>query len=390
MDKLSFTTKFYADDNNIIYLRITVNRKKAEISTKRTINPKKWDANSQKAKGDPELNSYLLHIQNEVTKIHSKLISDGKEVTAKLIKDIYLGKDEKSVTLISYLNDHIREIAQLTTQYKPTTIKRYETIQRHLEEFLAIIHKEDIKLNNVDLKIISQFDHFLKTKKKISTNTAAKYLTLLKGVFLKALRHETITRNPFANFVFKTTEVTKEFLTKDELEKIETLKLENTSINNVRDTFLLSAFTGLRFSDAYQLKISDLKKENDGQYWITIKKVIKTGKPLRIPVLQKALNVIEKHKKYAEVTGRLMPIISNQKTNAYLKILADMAGIEKKLTHHCARHTFATTVTLSNKVPIEVVSNLLGHSNLKSTQIYAKITDQYLKSMTHSLNKKLK
>ena len=138
------------------------------------------------------------------------------------------------------------------------------------------------------------------------------------------------------------------------------------------------------------MKISDLKKENDGQYWITIKKVIKTGKPLRIPVLQKALNVIEKHKKYAEVTGRLMPIISNQKTNAYLKILADMAGIEKKLTHHCARHTFATTVTLSNKVPIEVVSNLLGHSNLKSTQIYAKITDQYLKSMTHSLNKKLK
>lgn len=390
MDKLSFTTKFFADTNSMIYLRITVNRKKAEISTKRTINPKKWDAKSEKVKGDPELNSYLLHIQNEVTRIHSKLINDGKEVTAKIIKDMYLGRDEKSVSLISYLNDHIREISQLTTQYKLTTIKRYETIQRHLEEFLTSINHEDIKLNNVDLKLISQFDHFLKTKKKISTNTAAKYLTLLKGVFLKALRQETIDRNPFASFVFKTTEVTKEFLTQDELDKLESKKIDNASLNNVRDTFLFSAYTGLRFSDAYDLKASDLKKEKDGQYWITIKKVIKTGKPLRIPVLNKALKIIDKHKKYAEVTGRLLPIISNQKTNAYLKILADFVDIDKKLTHHCARHTFATTVTLSNKVPIEVVSNLLGHSNLKSTQIYAKITDQYLKTMTNSLNKKLK
>ncbi len=390
MDKLSFTTKFFADDNNIIYLRITVNRKKAEISTKRTIIPKKWDPKSQKAKGDPELNSYLLHIQNEVTRIHSKLINDDKEVTAKLIKDIYLGRDEKSVSLISYLEDHIREIAQLTTQYKPTTIKRYETIQRHLEEFLATVNNENVKLNNVDLKLLSHFDHFLKTKKKISTNTAAKYLTLLKGVFLKALRQETITKNPFANFVFKTTEVTKEFLTQDELTKLESKKIDNDSVNKVRDTFLFSAYTGLRFSDAYDLKASDVKKERDGQYWLTIKKIIKTGKPLRVPLLNKALKIIDKHKKYAEITGRLLPIISNQKTNAYLKILADFVGIDKKLTHHCARHTFATTVTLSNKVPLEVVSNLLGHSNLKSTQIYAKITDQYLKTMTNSLNKKLK
>lgn len=390
MEKLSFTTKFFTDANNIIYLRITVNRKKAEISTKRKVNPKKWDAKSQKAKGEPELNSYLLHLESDVTRIHSKLINDGKEVTAKTIKDIYLGKDEKSISLISYLNDHIKEIAQLTSQYKPTTIKRYETIQRHLEEFLGINSNESIKLNNVDLKLIEQFNHFLKTKKGISINTAAKYLTLLKGVFLKALRQDTISKNPFVNFTFKTIEVTKEFLTQDELNKLETAKIDNTSLDKVRDTFLFSAYTGLRFSDAYELKASDVKKENDGQYWITIKKIIKTGKPLRIPLLNKALKIVEKHKKFAEVTGRLLPIISNQKTNTYLKILADLVGIDKKLTHHCARHTFATTVTLSNNVPIEVVSNLLGHSNLKSTQIYAKITDQYLKSMTNSLNKKLK
>ena len=390
MEKLSFTTKFFTDSNHAIYLRITVNRKKAEISIKRVINPKKWDSKSQKAKGDPELNSYLLYIENEVTRIHSKLINDGKEVTAKIVKDIFLGKDEKSISLINYLNDHIREIAQLSSQYKPTTIKRYETIQRHLEEFLATINNENVKLNNVDLKLISQFDHFLKTKKNISTNTSAKYLTLLKSVFLKALRQETIDRNPFANFVFKTTEVIKEFLTQEELDKLENVSIDNESLNKVRDTFLFSSYTGLRFSDAYELKKLDVKKENDGQYWITIKKIIKTGKPLRIPLLNKAIKIIDKHKKFAEITGRLLPIISNQKTNAYLKILADLVSIDKKLTHHCARHTFATTVTLSNNVPIEVVSNLLGHSNLKSTQIYAKITDQYLKSMTKSLNKKLK
>lgn len=390
MEKLSFTTKFFTDPNNVIYLRITVNRKKAEISTKRVISPKKWDPKSQKAKGEPELNSYLLHIENDVTRIHSKLINDGKEVTAKTIKDIFLGKDEKSISFINYLNDHIREIAQLSTQYKPSTIKRYETIQRHLEEFLATTNNESIKLNNVDIKIISQFDHFLKTKKRISTNTSAKYLTLLKGIFLKALRLEIIDKNPFVNFIFKTTEVTKEFLTQEELDNLENMNIENESLSKVRDTFLFSSYTGLRFSDAYELKASDVKKEIDGQYWLTIKKIIKTGKPLRIPLLNKALKIIDKHKKYAEITGRLLPIISNQKTNAYLKILADFASIDKNLTHHCARHTFATTVTLSNKIPIDVVSKLLGHSNLKSTQIYAKITDQFLKTMTKSLNKKLK
>jgi site-specific recombinase XerD len=390
MDKLSFTTKFFTDSNSVIYLRITVNRKKAEISTKRTINPKKWDAKSQKAKGEPELNSYLINIESDITRIHSKLINDGVEVTAKIIKDIYLGRDEKSVSLISYLDTHIKEISQLTLQYKPTTIKRYETIQRHLEEFLASINNESIRLNSFDLKLIEQFDRFLKVKKGISINTAAKYLTLLKGVFLKAIRQETISKNPFANFIFKTKEVTKEFLTADELSRIENKVIKNDSLDRVRDTFLFSVYTGLRFSDAFELKPTDVKKEKDGRYWITIKSIIKTGKPLRFPLLDKAIQIISKYKNQGEITNKLLPLITNQKTNLYLKTLADFCEVEKKLTHHSARHTFATTITLSNDMPLEAVSKLLGHSNLKSTQIYAKITDEHLMNLTNSLNKKLK
>lgn len=390
MDKLSFTNKFSRGDDGVIYLRITVNRKKAEISTKRKVDFKKWNPESQKAKGDAELNSYLIHIQNEINRIHTQLIRDNKEVTAKLIKDVYLGRDEKSISLISYVDDHIREISQLTTQYKISTIKRYETIRRHLEEFLALIDQETIKLNKFDLKLITQFDHFLKVNKKISLNTSAKYLKLLKAIFLKALRLELIEKNPFAGFVYKTVEVNKEFLTPNELETLEKSKLPNQSLEKVKDVFLFSVYTGLRFSDAFELKPSDIKKEKDGQYWLTIKKIIKTEKPLRIPLLNKALRIVEKYKNESEVTNKLLPIISNQKTNAYLKVIADLTDIQKNLTHHCARHTFATTVTLSNKVPIEVVSNLLGHSSIKSTQIYAKITDTYLKDMTKSLNKKLK
>ena len=226
MNKLSFTNRFFRGEDSVIYLRITVDRKKVEISTKRKVDEKKWDSKIQKPKGDSELIAYLIHIQNDVTRIHTKLISDGNEVSAKIIKDIYLGKDEKTTTLIGYLNSHILEISQLTSEYKPGTIKRYKTIQKHLESFLSKINKQNIKLNNVDLKLISQFDLYLKTKEnKISTNTSAKYLTLLKSIFLKANRQEIIEKNPFANFVFKTTEVTKEFLTQDELIKLETFFL---------------------------------------------------------------------------------------------------------------------------------------------------------------------
>ena len=390
MNKLSFTSKFFRADDSVIYLRITVNRIKAEISTKRKVETKKWNPESQKAKGNAELNSYLIYIQSEITKIHTRLISENKEVSAKNIKDIFLGRDEKSISLLSYINDHINEIAQLTTHYKPSTIKRYETIRRHLEEFLAKADIEAIKLNKFDLKLISQFDYFLKVNKKISLNTSAKYLKLLKAIFLKALRLELIDKNPFANFIYKTVEVNKEFLTPDELSSLEETKLPNESLEKVRDIFVFSVYTGLRFSDAFELKPSDVKKEKDGQYWLSIKKIIKTAKPLRIPLLNKALKIVDKYKIESEITNKLLTLISNQKTNAYLKVIADLTDIRKNLTHHCARHTFATTVTLSNKVPIEVVSNLLGHSSIKSTQIYAKITDNYLKSIANSLNKKLK
>ena len=124
MNKLSFSNRFLSGEDSVIYLRITVDRKKVEISTKRKVDEKKWDSKIQKPKGDSELIAYLIHIQNEVTRIHTKLISDGNEVSAKIIKDIYLGKDEKTTTLIGYLNSHILEISQLTSEYKPGTIKR--------------------------------------------------------------------------------------------------------------------------------------------------------------------------------------------------------------------------------------------------------------------------
>jgi integrase/recombinase XerD len=179
-------------------------------------------------------------------------------------------------------------------------------------------------------------------------------------------------------------------LTKDELQRLEEIVLPNISLERVRDTFLFSVYTGLRFSDAYELKPSDIQKEKDGKYWITIKKIIKTERPYRAIVLGKALNIVNKYKVESAITNKLLPLISNQKTNAYLKVIADFANIDKNLTHHCARHTFATIITLSNNVPIEVVSDMLGHSSLKSTQIYAKITDNLRRTTATALDEILK
>jgi site-specific recombinase XerD len=388
MDKLSFSTKFYRADDSVIYLRITAGRKKAEISTRRKIEVKKWDAAAQKSKGNNELNSYLVTILSQVNRIQNNLIAEDREVSAKLIKDIFLGRDEKSVLLLQYFDDHIREIAQLTNQYRPTTIKRYETIRAHLKGFLKERNIEDIKLNKWELKYVAEFDHYLKVKKGISTNTAAKYLKLFKALFLKAQRMDVITKNPFANFVFKTEETNKEFLTKDELRRFEDLSLSSPSLEKVRDAFLFSVYTGLRFSDAFALRPNDVLKESDGKYWLT-KRIIKTDRPYRAPLLKRSVEIIEKYKEESKRTGKLLPLISNQKTNTYLKVLADLAGINKNITHHCARHTFATVITLSNNVPIEAVSSMLGHRNLKSTQIYAKVTSAYLSDLTTTLDGKL-
>jgi site-specific recombinase XerD len=194
--------------------------------------------------------------------------------------------------------------------------------------------------------------------------------------------------NPFSSFKFKYERTNREFLTKDELDRIIDLELDNESLDRVRDLFLFACYSGLRFTDVSGLTHKSIVKDSQGNEWIQVI-MDKTNDFHRIPLLDKAKEIIERHKDEAEMTGKILPVRSNQKVNAYLKVIADMCNIDKHLTYHMARHTFATTITLSNDVPIEVVSEMLGHKNIRTTQEYAKIQNQYMLGYADDLNKKL-
>ena len=200
-----------------------------------------------------------------------------------------------------------------------------------------------------------------------------------------------LNKNPYVDFKLTKTPSTRTFLTDEELGQITKNNLGgNKSLMMVRDIFIFSVYTGLRFEDAQRLTMDSVTKENKGKYSLRIKQE-KTEESLAIPLLKPALNIISKYDKSPErtVMNRVLPTFSNQKLNTYLKVIAELTGIKKNLTHHVARHTCATTILLSNEVPIEAVSKWLGHTNIKTTQLYAKITNDYLQNVANKLENKI-
>ncbi|MFZ5554488.1 MAG: site-specific integrase [Bacteroidota bacterium] len=371
--------------NYPLYCRISMNRKKTEFFTGQYVHPKNWDDKRERSKGIPELNGLLANIESNIRKIHYEKALKNEPLNARELKDIYFGKDRKELKLLHYFDVFISEISQLPDQYSKGTVKKYRTIQTHLKSYLTGIGKEEVLLNEFDLTRVSEFEFYLSSRAKLLTNTTTKYLKQVKALFNRAIQFGHLKKNPFEGHKFKFQKTNRTFLSKEEIAKIENLEIENESIQRVRDCFLFSVYTGLRYSDVHSLRRKNMKVDSGGTYWLEFS-IIKTRENIKLPLLDKAAFIVDKYKTEAEITGRLLPSISNQKLNSYLKVIADLTDLNKNLTYHVARHTFATTITLSNNIPLEVVSKLLGHSNLSSTQIYARITNEYLAKTTNNLN----
>ncbi|PCH69132.1 MAG: hypothetical protein COC01_02255 [Bacteroidetes bacterium] len=396
MNPLSFSTKFIlkTDKEDIdglapIYLRIIANRQIAELSIKRKIPLVKWDAQSAKPKGNPALTSYMTTILNDIDAIHTELVKDKKEISAKVIKDIYTGKDSSVIYLLSYMNQHIQEITQLTNEYAPSTIQKYNIVYNHLQEFVTKCRRlEDIPLRKIDIQFINELDFYLKTVKKHQLNTATKILSILKVIINKALSNKLILHSPFKGFKLKYDTNRREYLTNEELQSLITTKLHNDGLEKVRQIFLFGVYSGLRFSDILELTPNNIVIDLNRRKWISYY-IGKTKQQHRIPLLKPAEKIINKYKEHQEKTGKLLPVFSNQKTNAYLKAIAELCGIEKRLTFHCSRHTLATTILLGNNMSKEVVQAFLAHQSVTTTEIYAKITQDFLWEATKDINKKL-
>ena len=365
-----------------IYLRITIDGKRTEISTKRTIEIKKWSVEANKAIGRTEeireLNAYLDSLVSKVYQCQRDLIQDNKEVTTETLKNKFLGIEENQVTLINLFKDHNKQVEKLIGNgYSAGTLERYKTVCKHLQEFMKHTYNvSDFRLNKINHKFITDFEFYLKSERECAHNSTIKYIKNFKKIVRIAIANDWIVKDPFLNYKVQLKEVKREFLSEEEMQTMLEKDLHTHRLELVRDIFIFCCYTGLAYSDVKKLSKDSLVIGIDGEKWIKTNRT-KTGTRSSIPLLPPAIKILKKYENspLSVSKGVLLPVLSNQKSNAYLKEIADLCGIKKNLTTHLARHTFATTVTLSNGVGIESVSKMLGHTSIKTTQHYAKILD---------------
>ncbi len=368
-----------------IYCRISCNRRKAELFTGLYCDPKKWDIAKERVKGNPELNAQIIKIDSKIQDYYLDKSYQGISPSAKDLKAMLQGNDRSSSSILTYFETFIDDISKLPDQYTIATLKKYKTIRRHLMEFLDGIEKSEIHFSDYNLALVNEFDFYLRSKVKLNPNTTAKYLKQFKAVFNRAIQFGYLNQNPFTGYKFKLQKTNRTFLTTEEINAIETLVIPNESLAKVRDCFVFAVYSGLRYSDVCNLTKSHLKTDKKGNHWLEFN-IQKTKENSRLPLLDKAYQIVARYQSQELPFERLLPAISHQKVNLFLKMIGNLAGISKTLTFHVARHTFATTVTLSNNVPLEIVQKYLGHSSISSTQVYAKITSEYLLDINNKLN----
>jgi|JI10StandDraft_1071094.scaffolds.fasta_scaffold72845_5 site-specific recombinase XerD len=375
-------TKISANGQTPIYMRVTVGGKRIDKSTGESVEEKRWIANAGKTKASNEeckrINDYLDVLKTQVYDYRTQFIREGIPVNYDNIKNKIFGIEERPLSLVEIFRDHNKRFKALVgKEFAAATLQRYETTLKHTQQFLKWkYNKSDIDIRNIDFGFITEFEFFLRSERNCANNSAVKYLKNFGKIIKICLNNHWISRDPFANYKSKLVEVDTVFLTDDELQTIIDKKFFTTRLTRVRDAFIFSCFTGLAYIDAKKVEDSNVIKGIDGGNWLSIMRQ-KTKIKCNIPILPQAQYVIDKYANDPETlnTGRLLFTLSNQKMNEYLKEIMDVCGIEKKVTYHSARHTFATTVTLAKGVPIETVSKMMGHKTLKMTMHYAKIID---------------
>lgn len=387
--------KNYKSGPKPVYLRITVAGKRAELVTGRVCEPTSWNASAGRAIGTKaatkSMNAYLDNLHAKVYEAHRLLVAQEEPITAEAIKSKFLGKEKKGRMLIEIFEEHNRKMATLVgDEFAPGTLERYVTSLRHTQSFLQWRYKlSDIEIQKIDHNFITEYEFYLRSVRKCSNNTAVKYIKNFGKIIRNCIANGWLTVSPFLNYKSKVRKVDRVFLSEDEITGMANKEFAVERLAQVRDIFLFSCFTGLAFVDVSKLKRADIAKGIDGGMWI-FKNRQKTDTASRIPLLPAAQKILDRYEEHPQCLheNRLLPVLSNQKMNAYLKEIAALCGINKPLTFHIARHTFATTVTLLNGVPIESVSKMLGHTNIRTTQHYARILDIKVSEDMRSLRDK--
>jgi site-specific recombinase XerD len=379
-----------------IYAKIIISSQILKISLNHRIKPLEWSTEKERPKvsspSNDAINEALEAFKGRIYQAYSKVVASNEELTAENLKIAFYGKRKEVVshTLIQVAEEHNKHFESMVgIKYSYGSYKNYKTTLKYLLEFVPIyFKKKDIPLEKVNYKFCEGYFSFVTTQKNCRVNGANKQLQRLKKIINYAIKQGYISTNPMSSFTLEFTPVNKIALTLIEIQKLQKLKLQRQTLNEVRDIFLLQCYTGLAYTDIKQLSVKNIQEVENGEYWIRMERQ-KTQISFSVPLLSPALSIINKYLDKAIPGQPLLPVLSNQKMNENLKVIQELASIDKNLTTHLARHTFATTLTLGNGVPIETVSRMLGHTKLSTTQVYAKVLDNKIAEDMKALKAKL-
>lgn len=382
-----------------IYVRITTNGHRSDISTRQFVTEENWSFSTQRVRNTAidavSINETLDDFHQQIKKSHKQLLKENRPITAQAIKKRVLGEDKPVLTCKQLMAYH-REF-ELQKLAKGTA-KNYGATETYLKRFMKEVYRsDDIFLSQIDYTFITKFENYLRTCRPLrsiqplTNNGLMKHMERFQKFINLAYKHGWIMKNPFALYKLKFEEYDCAFLEQEELDLLERINLSNKSHETVRDMFVFSCYTGLAYIEVKNLTTKSLVTGIDDEQWIMLRRQ-KSKTPVKLPILEPAQRILDKYVDYPSDKNNysLLPILSNQKMNQHIKSIIKKCGIEKKITFHAARHTFATTVTLLNDVPIETVSKMLGHTKLSTTQRYARVVEKKISNDMAELRMKLK
>lgn len=405
MTILNFSVKFVldtrrpmADGKCLVFLRIIKNRIIAMLKIGEYVHPDHWNKATgrvtPKAKDFVRINHRLLSIEKQIQDIRFNLETENKTAEAKDIIRMLKGEHIQRTRLLDFFDLYIAEMKARPNEFTVSVVRHYIQAQDKLRSFLALTREERIFLKEFTSAYIDRWKHYLlsnkfeNTGRPLGPNTVNRYLTKIRVLFNAALRRELITRSPFANFKIKEVNGKREHLNMDELNRIANHQLSNNmSLIRVRDAFVFSCYCPCRFNDLINLRVNSFYTDDDGIMWVCYT-AQKTKTLVEIPLFKEPADIVKRLAAGSrDGNENLFRGISNQKFNAHLSIIAGMAGITKKITHHCARHTCASTILLGRGVGIREVQQFLSHASISSTLVYTKVSKSVMSGVVKRIDR---
>lgn len=384
-NRSTFSILFYLNKSKMkksgkcpIVSRISVDGESTTFSIGLEILPEHWDAKLELATGKPKeidnINRQIESYRNDINNHYKDMVNNNGYVTAEYIKNALRGIGTHRNTLLQEFAEYLEECRQsvgINRVY--STYRMYLVAYNHLKDFIQLKHSvEDMAFGQIDYAFVEAYDYYLKIDRGMTPRTVEGNVLPFRRVVRRAINKGMVRQDPFFNYVPTRVRPKRRWLSNEEIERIMATPITHRSTNFVRDMFILSCWTGLAYVDVRNLRESNIKEMEDGSKWIIINRQ-KTGTPSYIPLLDIPMHIIDKYRGTGK-DGKLFNLMKNSEVNLYLKAIAKAAGIEKRLTYHDARHSFGTSICLTQGVPIETLSQMMGHTNIRTTQIYAEVT----------------